>query len=468
MSENAMPGRFDAERGKTVMAAVRRSLGGAPKKALVETYGCQQNVSDSQKIAGMLCEMGFSMTQSREDADIIIFNTCAVREHAELRVFGNIGALAPLKRKRPGLMIGVCGCMAQQEHIAQKIKEKFRHVDLIFGTHALGRFPEILSEALEKRETVVDISEQSEIAEGLPTLYDGGAKAFVSVMYGCDNFCSYCVVPYVRGRERSRAKADVLREVKSLAENGVREIMLLGQNVNSYGKDLGMTEGFANLVRAVSDTEGIKRIRFMSSHPKDISEDLLRAMAGCENVCKQLHLPIQSGSDEVLRAMNRGYTREKYLRIIDRARELMPGVALSTDIIVGFPGETEKDFADTCDILRTVRYDGIFSFIYSKRENTRAAKMENQVGEDAKKRRFSEMSDIQNAISLEINQRCVGSVQEVLVEGESKTDPEVMCGRNFANKTVNFKGGGALTGQFARVKITRARTWALWGELAGE
>ena len=454
--------KSEIQEQKAVMELIKSSNPG--RKALVETYGCQQNVNDSQRLMGMLTEMGYALTDDREEADLILMNTCAVRDNAEQRVFGNLGALKHLKARKPELIIGVCGCMPQQERVAEKIRAKYRHVDLIFGTHALYRFPSLLAEALEHRSRVLDIGGEGAIAEGLPVLYEGGAKAFVSVMYGCDNFCSYCIVPYVRGRERSRRAEDVVAEVRELAERGVKEVMLLGQNVNSYSNDRGETDAFAGLLRKVNEIDGIERIRFMSSHPKDISESLLVAMAECPKVCRQLHLPLQSGSDKVLKDMNRRYTAERYREIVRRARELMPGLSLTTDIIVGFPTEERADFEETLKMLRDIRFDSIFSFIFSPREGTPAAKMESTASEEEKSAWFREMLDVQNEISAEINSRCVGEIQEILVEGESKHEPDMLSGRNYANKIVNFRGDGSLKDKLVKVKITKAQTWILYGE----
>lgn len=455
----------ERELQKQAINSIKQSFSGQAKYAMVETYGCQQNVNDSQRLEGMLLEMGFSLTDKREDADIIIFNTCAVRENAHSRVYGNLGALKHLKAKKPSLIIGICGCMVQQEHVAKRIKSKYRHVDLCFGTHTLWKFPSLLNEALEHKDRIFDISGEGVIAEGLPVNYDGGVKAFVSIMYGCNNFCSYCIVPYVRGRERSRCEKDILDEISHLAKTGVREIMLLGQNVNSYGKDRGETDAFAKLLHKVCKIDGIQRIRFMSSHPKDISPLLLQAMASEEKICNQLHLPLQSGSNKMLSDMNRVYTREKYLETIKLAKELMPDIALTTDIIVGFPTETEEDFNDTLSLLEEVGFDSIFSFIYSKREGTKAAQMESVSTEEEIDLRFKKLLDVQNSISAERNKRHEGNVESVLVEGYSKTDPHMLTGRNYANKIVNFKGEDNLIGTFADVKITKAQTWILYGEL---
>ena len=449
---------------RDIINSIKERLGGQAMYAMVETYGCQQNVNDSQRIEGMLMEMGFSLTNEREKADVIIFNTCAIRENAHERVYGNLGALKHLKAKKPSLIIGICGCMVQQEHIAKRVKSKFRHVDLIFGTHVLWRLPELLSDVMEYRERLTDISGEGVIAEGLPVNYDGGAKAFVSVMYGCNNFCSYCIVPYVRGRERSRREEDILDEIRALAQSGVREVMLLGQNVNSYGKDFGETDAFAKLLQKVCKIDGIERIRFMSSHPKDISPRLLHTMAAEDKICNQLHLPLQSGSDKVLSDMNRHYDRERYLEIVKLAKELMPDIALTTDIIVGFPTETEQDFEDTLSILREVEYDSLFSFIYSKRDGTKAAQWENVSSKEEIDARFKRLLDVQNNISYKRNLRHEGNVERVLVESVSKTDDGMLTGRNYANKVVNFKGDESLIGKFTDVKITKAQTWILCGE----
>lgn len=455
---------IDFKEQEIIMDRVKALLGGKEMFALVETYGCQQNVNDSQKYEGMLQKMGYTLTSDREKADFILFNTCAVRENAEKKVFGNIGALKHLKTKKPSLIIGVCGCMSQQEDVRGRLKSKYRHVDLVFGTHSMAEFPSMVEKQLSERERIIDTSDVDYICENVPTNYDGGSKAFVSIMYGCNNFCTYCIVPYVRGRERSRDMADVLSECKFLAKKGVKEITLLGQNVNSYGKDLGMTEGFATLLGEVDKIEGIERIRFMSSHPKDISDKVLETMATSEHICHQLHLPLQSGSDKILKEMNRVYNTEKYLAIVNKAKALMPDLAITTDIIVGFPTETEEDFEDTIKMLKEVKYDSIFSFIYSRREGTPAAKMEFVATEDEIKARFDRLLEVQNEISYELNKKCEGTVQDVLVESISK-EQGVLTSRNYANKIVNFPGDESLVGKFVKVKITKAQTWVLIGEL---
>lgn len=454
----------DFKEQEIIMQRVKKLLGDKERFALVETYGCQQNVNDSQKYEGMLMKMGYTLTSEREKADFIMFNTCAVRDNAEKKVYGNIGALKHLKEKKPSLIIAIAGCMSQQDDVADKLKRKYRHVDLIFGTHSMAAFPEMLEKTIQEKTRIIDTNEIDNICENVPTNYDGGCKAFVSIMYGCNNFCTYCIVPYVRGRERSRQMENVLDECRLLAEKGVKEITLLGQNVNSYGKDLGMKEGFAALLKEVDKIDGIERIRFMSSHPKDISDEVLETMASSRHICHQLHLPLQAGSDKLLKEMNRVYTREKYLSIVEKARRLMPDLAITTDIIVGFPTETDEDFEGTLDMLRLVKYDSIFSFIYSKREGTPAAKMDFVATEDEIKARFDTLLEVQNSISYELNLKSEGEIQDVLVEGMSKEDG-VLTSRNYANKIVNFKGDESLCGKIVKVKITKAQTWVLMGEL---
>lgn len=457
--------KVDFKEQEIIMARVKALFAGEEKFALVETYGCQQNVNDSQKYEGILMEMGYTLTTDRERADFIMFNTCAVRENAEKKVFGNIGALKHLKAKKPSLVIAIAGCMSQQEDVSKRLRSKYPHVDMILGTRAMAEFPALLEKVLmEEKCRVIERGEIDYICENVPTNYDGGCKAFVSIMYGCNNFCTYCIVPYVRGRERSRNMEDVLSECRLLAEKGVKEITLLGQNVNSYGKDIGMTEGFATLLGEVDKIDGIERIRFMSSHPKDISHKVLEVMSQSRHICHQLHLPLQSGSDKLLREMNRVYNRERYLSIVNKAKALMPDLAITTDIIVGFPTETEADFEDTISMLKEVKYDSIFSFIYSRREGTPAAKMDFVATEEEIKARFDRLLDVQNAISYELNKKCEGEIQEVLVEGISKEDG-ILTSRNYANKIVNFPGDESLVGKIVKVKITRAQTWILLGEL---
>ncbi len=435
--------------------------------AHIITYGCQQNENDSERIKGMLDKMGYGFTEENEKADFILFNTCAVREGAEMRVLGNVGALKHLKAKKPELLIGICGCMMQQEHMSKQVKSKYKHVSVVFGTHALYRLPEILLEALSENKRVFS-TENSEgaIAEDIPVYREGDIKAWVSVMYGCNNFCTYCIVPYVRGRERSRRPEKIIEEVKELAKAGVKEISLLGQNVNSYGNDADFNMDFADLLREVNKIDGIKRIRFMTSHPKDMTDRLIDAMAECDKVMPQLHLPFQAGSSRVLEKMNRRYTKEQYLSLVDKVRSKLGNIAMTSDIIVGFPGETEEDFKETLDVLEKVRFDSVYSFIYSKRSGTPAATMPEQIPEDVQHERFDRLLELQNKISREINEDYFEKTYELLVEGKSKTDDNVMTGRTPEGKIVNFNDNGKCqAGDFVNVKITKVGTWSLTGEI---
>lgn len=438
---------------------------GRPRLALTETYGCQQNENDTERIRGMLFEAGFEFTDDAKIADVVIYNTCAVRENAEQKVFGRLGILKHIKEERRDMIIAVCGCMVQQEHITEKIKSVHEHVDLVFGTHALYKMPELLYKAMHQKKTVVDIEpSDGAIAEDIPILRDDSKKAWVSVMYGCNNFCSYCIVPYVRGRERSRTPEAVLNEVKELVKNGCTEIALLGQNVNSYGKDLDIEIDFADLMRMVNEIEGVERIRFMTSHPKDLSDKLIQTIAECDKVCKQLHLPFQAGSDNILKQMNRKYTKTEYLEKIEKAKKAIPNLSLSTDVIVGFPTETNEDFEETLDVLRQVEFDNIFSFIYSRREGTPAAKLDFVLSEEEIHSNFNRLLEVQNEISKRKNEEYVGRIERVLVDGVSKNDESTLSGRCDSSKIVNFKGDKSLIGKYIDVKITEAHTWSLNGE----
>ena len=439
---------------------------GRPRLACTRTYGCQQNENDTERIRGMLEEAGFSFTDDENNADLVIYNTCAVRENAEQRVLGRLGLLKPMKTERKDMIIGVCGCMVQQEHIAEKIKNVHNHVDLVFGTHALYRMPKLLYEAMHSRKAVIDIEpSDGAIAEDIPTKRASKYQAWVSVMFGCNNFCSYCIVPYVRGRERSRKSEDIMTEVKQLVADGCTEISLLGQNVNSYGKDLDEQIDFADLLRMVNEIEGVKRIRFMTSHPKDLSDRLIEAMRDCDKVCHQLHLPFQAGNDRVLKQMNRKYTKAEYLEKIRRVKEMIPDIFLSSDVIVGFPTETCEEFEDTIEVLKEVEFDRIFSFIYSQREGTPAAKLDFVLSDEEIHKNFNRLLDVQNEISKRKNEEYVGRVEEVLVEGKSQKG-DVLEGRCESSKIVNFKGDESLIGTYVKVKITEAMTWSLNGELA--
>ncbi len=431
-----------------------------------ETYGCQQNENDTERIRGILKEAGYDFCDRAEDADLVIYNTCAVRENAEDKVYGRLGILHHIKESKPELIVGLCGCMVQQENMAEKIRKVHSHVDLIFGTHALYKLPELLLEVLKTKKPIIDVkSSDGAICEDIPILRESSDKAWISIMYGCNNFCSYCIVPYVRGRERSRKPQKILAEIKDLVNSGVTEICLLGQNVNSYGKDLEENIDFSDLLRMVNDLEGVKRIRFMTSHPKDFGDKLISAMKECDKVCHQLHLPFQAGNDRVLKEMNRKYTKAEYLEKIKKVKAEIPDISLSTDVIVGFPTETKEDFEDTLEVLREVEYDNIFSFIYSRREGTPAAKLDFVLTEEEIHENFNRLLEVQNEISKQKNDRYVGNIYTVLVDGESKNNKETLSGRTDTGKIVNFKGDKSLKGQYVKVKVTEAHTWSLNGEI---
>ncbi len=439
---------------------------GRPVKYNIETFGCQMNENDSERLSGMLSEMGYSECFKRAESDLIIFNTCCVRENAEQKVYGHLGALKKLKEKKPELIIAICGCMMQQPEVVEHIKRVYRHVDIVFGTHNLFKFPELLSNAIETGSTVIDVWDSTgSIAENMPITRKDNLKAWVTVMYGCNNFCSYCIVPYVRGRERSRSIEDIKNEVTKLAGEGCKEVTLLGQNVNSYGKDIEGEFSFAGLLRELNTVEGIERIRFMTSHPKDLSDELIYAMRDCEKVCEHLHLPVQAGSTKILEDMNRRYTKEQYLALLDKVKENIPGISLSTDIIVGFPGETEEDFAETLDVIKQARFDMAYTFLYSKRTGTPAAKNPDQIPEEVKKERFERLLELQNTVSREINDELLGKEVEVLVEGLSKSSKTTYTGRTRENKIVNFKGSSELVGKLVKVKIDTVQTWSLLGKV---
>ena len=433
--------------------------------ALVDTYGCQQNESDSERIRGYLTEMGFGFTRDEFAADIVVINTCAVREHAEMRVLGNVGALNHSKKARPEQIICICGCMVQQPHMADKLKRSYPIVNLVFGPHELWRFPELLEQTVTRKKRVFAVNpSDGTIAEGEPRQREGWPKAWLSVMYGCNNFCSYCVVPYVRGRERSRRPEEIIAEARALVAAGYKDITLLGQNVNSYGRDLGGGTDFADLLRMVNDIPGRFRIRFMTSHPKDATEKLFRAMAECEKCAHHLHLPVQAGNDRVLKEMNRGYTAAQYLEKVALARRYMPDLVLTTDIIVGFPGETEAEFEDTLKLVEQVGYDAMFTFIYSPRVGTRAAAMPDVRSRADKQRSFDRLLELANGISAQKHAAYVGTVQEVLVDGPSRT-PGMLSSRTMNGRLVHLPGGEELIGQFVNVRITDSNTWALTGEI---
>lgn len=433
--------------------------------AFVDTYGCQQNEADSERLRGYLSEMGYQFTQSEAEADLIVINTCAIREHAEMRVLGNVGALVHTKRAKPGQLICVCGCMAQEPHMAQKIKDSYRQVDLVFGPHALWRFPELLYRLVTRRGRIFDIADEpGSIAEGIPLVRQEGVKAWVSIMYGCNNFCTYCIVPYVRGRERSRRPEIILDEIRGLVAEGYKDITLLGQNVNSYGNDLEGDYRFPDLLEDIDKIPGEYLIRFMSSHPKDATNRLFDVMAKCSHVAKQLHLPVQSGNDRVLKEMNRRYTREKYLEEVRYARSVMPGLVITSDIIIGFPGETEAEAMDTISLVEEVGYDALFTFIYSPRPGTRAAEMPDPATRAEKQKWFDKLLEVQNAHSAKVHAGYVGKTLRVLVDGESDDERFPLTARTEGNRLVRLKGDKDLIGQFINVKITDSNTWALYGE----
>ena len=432
--------------------------------AYVETYGCQQNEADSEQLRGLLSESGYAITDTAEGADVVIMNTCAIREHAEQRVFGNLGALTHTKRRHPRQKIFLCGCMAGQEHVVQRIKKSYPHVDGVFSTHHLWQFPELLHRVLTtgKRTYFVE-DEAGSIAEGLPHLRDSRLKAWVSIMYGCNNFCTYCIVPYVRGRERSRKMEDILAECRSLVENGCKDITLLGQNVNSYGKDLAENVDFSDLLQAISQIPGDFLIRFMTSHPRDASKKLFDTMAASPKIAKQLHLPFQSGSSRVLKAMNRHYDRQTYLEKVAYAKAVMPELVLTSDVIVGFPGETEEEFAETLSLIQQVHYDSLFTFIFSPRAGTPAASMEDPTPKEEKNRRFDRLCTLQNTISEQIHRAYVGKTLRCLVDGRDK---DMLTARTEGGRLVRFAGDDSLIGSFRELTVTGATTWSLTGVLS--
>ncbi len=433
------------------------------------TFGCQMNEHDSERLAGMLEEMGYEPSGDPQDADVVVLNTCTVRETAETRVYGRLGELKRLKAGRPGMVIGVCGCMPQREGAANEVRRRAPHVDLVFGTHNLDEFPTLLREVIEERRPVVAVSgEEGEIVEGLPRRPGDDLKAWVTITHGCDNYCSYCIVPYVRGRERSRRPEAVVGEVESLVAAGCREVTLLGQNVNSYGRDFDEAAGgagFARLLRRVNDIDGLWRVRYMTSHPRDFGLEVIEAIASCGKVCEHVHLPVQSGSDAILELMNRGYTAARYRDVVARVRQAVPGVAVTTDIIVGFPGETEADFRQTLDLVSDVRFDAAFTFVYSPRAGTPAAAFPEQVAEEVKKERIARLIALQNGITREENQKELGRSVEVLVEGASPKNPGKAEGRTRTNKLVLFAGSQGDRGKLVNVRVVRAGTWALHGEV---
>ncbi|MBR6209268.1 MAG: tRNA (N6-isopentenyl adenosine(37)-C2)-methylthiotransferase MiaB [Oscillospiraceae bacterium] len=459
-----------AEEQREICARINAVLGPGERYALVDTYGCQQNESDSEILRGYLAAMGYSFTEEEERADVVVVNTCAVREHAQMRVFGNVGALSAQKREHPEKIVVLCGCMAQSPEIREKVKRSYRVVDLCFGTNELWRFPALFEKTLEvhglpgNRGRVFEATDEALVAEGLPRQRDGKVKAWLSIMNGCNNFCSYCIVPYVRGRERSRRSEEIAAEAESLVLAGYKDITLLGQNVNSYGRGLEGELNFAGLLRKINAIDGDFRIRFMTSHPKDATEELFTAMAECEKVAPHLHLPLQSGSDRILKAMNRGYTAESYLKKTELARKLIPGLVLTTDIIVGFPGETEEDFLDTLRLTETVGYDSMFTFIYSPRPGTPAASWENGASREEIQNRFDRLLKSANAQAAAIHKAQEGKTLRVLIDATNKGE-YTLSSRSAGGRLVHLRGDASLLGRWAQVKITGSNTFALFGEI---
>jgi len=439
---------------------------GRPLFSHVETFGCQMNARDSEKLCGILNAIGYQESES-EDADFVIYNTCTVRENANNKVYGRLGYLHGYKKKNPHMMIALCGCMMQEEKVVEKIKQSYRFVDLIFGTHNIFKFAELLVHSIENKKMVVDVWENTDqIVEQLPNERKFRFKSGVNIMFGCNNFCSYCIVPYVRGRERSREPREIIREIENFVADGVVEVMLLGQNVNSYGKNLDQPITFAQLLEQIEQIEGLERIRFMTSHPKDLSDELIEVMAKSKKICRHLHLPLQSGSSRLLKIMNRHYDKKQYLTLVDKIRAAIPDIALTTDIIVGFPGETEEDFEETMDVVRKVRYDSAFTFIYSKRTGTPAAKMEDQVPEDVVKVRFDRLLKEVQEIAAEKSARLTGQVQDVLVESVNHQDDSLLTGRLGNNSVVHFPGGKELIGQIIPVRLDECKGFYYIGSRA--
>lgn len=459
----------DLERQKAVCEQIREYwlAQGRTPLAFVDTYGCQQNEADSERIRGMLQSCGYQLSDTEEGADCIVINTCAIREHAETRVYGNVGALVHTKARHPGQKIFLCGCMMGQPAVADRIKKSYRHVDGVFNPHQLWRFPELLQFVLAHNKRIFATDDSAgNIAEGLPVVRTSDLKAWVSIMYGCNNFCSYCIVPYVRGRERSRRPEDILAEVEQLAAEGYRDITLLGQNVNSYGKDLEEPLDFADLLERVNAVPGDFLIRFMTSHPKDATQKLFETMARCGKVAPVLHLPFQAGNDRVLRAMNRHYDRAQYLDEVRRLKELIPDIVLTSDVIVGFPGETTEEFEETLSLLEQVRFDALFTFIFSPRVGTPAAQMDDPMPHQQKQANFQRLVDLQNQISAEKHAAYVGKTLRCLIDGDSGDARYPLAARTPGNRLVRLDGPAELIGQFRQVRITDANTWSLFGELA--
>ncbi|MBO4461777.1 MAG: tRNA (N6-isopentenyl adenosine(37)-C2)-methylthiotransferase MiaB [Lachnospiraceae bacterium] len=445
---------------------IREKRLGRKLKCMVNTFGCQMNARDSEKILGILEKAGYEEAEDEKHADFVIYNTCTVRENANNKVYGRLGYLGSLKKKNPDMIIALCGCMMQEEHVRDKIKESYRYVDLVFGTHNIFKFAELVVNSIYTNKQVMEVWDSTDkIVEELPIVRKYSFKSGINIMFGCNNFCSYCIVPYVRGRERSRKPEDIINEIKTLVNDGVTEIMLLGQNVNSYGKGLDNPISFAELLGQITKIEGLRRIRFMTSHPKDLSDELIEVMASLPKICKHLHLPVQSGSTEILRVMNRKYTKEQYLKLVDKIKAKIPDISLTTDIIVGFPGETEEDFDETIDLVNKVQYDSAFTFIYSKRTGTPAAKMDNQVPEDVVSKRFDRLLKVVQEISSERMKKLTGGTVEVLVEEINSQLEGYVTGRLENNSIVHFKGEHNLIGQYVNVKLDECKGFYYIGSM---
>lgn len=438
---------------------------GQKQSYFVLTTGCQMNAHDSEKLAGMLENMGYVESPAEENADFVIYNTCCIRENAEEKVYGRLGRLKYYKGKNKNMKIAICGCMTQQDIVIEKLQKSYKYVDIVFGTFNLYKLPELLYNSMQTEGTLFDIwKDAGEIIEDIPTLYKNTFQASVNIMYGCENFCSYCIVPYVRGKERSRKPEDIIHEIEKLVKNGTKEVMLLGQNVNSYGKNLETPFSFAKLLQKINEIDGLERIRFMTSHPKDLSDELIETMKNCKKVCNYIHLPVQSGSSAILKKMNRRYTKEQYLELVKKLKSAIEDITISTDIIVGFPEETEEDFQQTLDVVRQVKYCTAFTFIYSKRSGTPAAKMENQIPEEIVKDRFNRLLEVLNPIVEEIHKKQIGTVAEVLVEEVSKQNSNILTGRTENNILVHFEGEKELIGSILPVKIIDSKTFYVIGE----
>ena len=449
----------------TYIEEIRKYTSADLKKAYVRSFGCQLNISDGEKIKGLLKKMGYSFTEDENEADLIILNTCAVRENAEDRVFGIVGSMKKLKELKPSLIIGISGCMTAQEHIAKRIKKSYPQVDIVVGTSALNSLPKLLADCIRGQKFGMDIAEYADFSQVVEQVRESSYKASVPIMFGCNNFCTYCIVPYVRGRERSRKQEDIIAEVRGLVQNGYKEIMLLGQNVNSYGNDFGEKEAFPKLLREIDKIEGDFIIRFMSSHPKDATRELIDAIFDCQKVAKHLHLPLQSGSSDVLERMNRRYTAEKYMEIVEYIRSKDENFSLTTDIIVGFPNETAEEFEATIDMMKRVKYDNIYSFIYSRRTGTKAAEMEDMTSEEEKGQRMRRLLEVQREISTEHYKRFVGKRMRVLADDVSKKKNGCISGKSEEFIIVEFEGDESLIGQFVEVEITDAMNWAVFGKI---